>query len=62
MRKRIVKKSKRYDVDWIRNGFCYRTTMDCPWEAVLEAKRTAKWLGEKIEYRFSHYQEDVYVL
>jgi hypothetical protein len=36
--------------------------MDCPWEAVLEAKRTAKWLGEKIEYRFSHYKNEVYIL
>jgi len=61
MRKKVLR-TKRYDVDWIRNGFCYRTTMDCPWEAVLEAKITAKWLGEKIEYRFSHYKNEVYIL
>ena len=58
----IKRKSKRYDVNWIRNGFCYRTTTDCPWGAVLEAKRTAKMLGEKIEYEFSHYHEETYTV
>jgi hypothetical protein len=52
--KRIVRKEKRYDIDWLRNGFCYRTTMDCPWSAVLEAKRVAKMLGEKIAYAYSY--------
>lgn len=58
----IKKKSKRYDVNWIRNGFCYRTTTDCPWDAVLEAKRTAKLMGEAIEYEFTHYHEETYTL
>ena len=41
---------KRYTINWFRNGFCYRTTLGCPWIAVLDAKRTARLLGEKIEY------------
>ena len=60
MTRTIKRKTKRYDVNWIRNGFCYRTTTDCPWEAVLDAKRTAKLLGEKIEYEFTHYHIDEY--
>lgn len=55
--KKVTRKEKRYDIDWIRNGFCYRTTLDCPWSAVLDAKRTAKLLGEKIEYTHSHTRE-----
>lgn len=43
-------KENRYTINWLRNGFCYRTTLDCPWSAVLYAKRVAKLLGEKIEY------------
>lgn len=53
----IKRKTKIYSVDWIRNGFCYRTTMGCTWENVLECKRTAKLLGEKIEYE--HYDTKV---
>lgn len=59
--KTIKKRHKIYDVDWIRNGFCYRTTIDCDWEAVKECRRTAKLLGETIEYKFSHYKEETYV-
>lgn len=51
--RKVIRKEKRYDIDWIRNGFCYRTTLGCPWSAVLEAKRIAKLLGEKIEYTHS---------
>lgn len=58
--KKLVRKQKRYDIDWIYNGFCYRTTLDCPWSAVLAAKRTARLLGEKIEYTHSGTREDVY--
>ena len=50
---RIKRKAKIYSVDWIRNGFCYRTTMGCTWQDVLECKRTAKLLGETIKYE--HY-------
>lgn len=53
MGKTIKHKIKIYSVDWIRNGFCYRTTTRCKWEDVLECKRTAKLLGEKIKYQ--HY-------
>lgn len=47
-------KTKIYSVDWFRNGFCYRTTMECTWENVLDCKRTAKLLGETIKYE--HYK------
>jgi len=60
--KKIVRKQKIYNVDWIRNGFCYRTTLDCDWEAVKDCKRTAKLLGEKIEYEFDHYKEETYII
>ena len=40
-----------YCVDWIlSNGHCYRTTDGMTWKDVLEAKRTAKMLGETIKY------------
>ena len=47
-----VRTEKRYNIDWIRNGFCYRTTMDCPYSYVKNARRVAKALGEiiKVEY------------
>ena len=43
---------KRYNIDWIKNGFCYRTTTDCPYSYVKNARRVAKALGEtiKVEY------------
>lgn len=58
----ITKKSKIYNVDWIRNGFCYRTTTNCDWDAVKDCKRTAKMLGETIKYEFDHYQIDTYIV
>ena len=60
--KKKVKKTKLYTVNWVRNGFCYRTTMGCDWEAVKDCKRIAKLLGETIEYEFDHYKVDVYIL
>ena len=47
-----VRTEKRYNIDWIRKGFCYRTTMDCPYSYVKNARRVAKALGEtiKVEY------------
>ena len=62
MKRTIKRKTKIYNVDWICNGFCYRTTMGCDWKAVKDCKRIAKLLGEKIEYQFDHYREDVYSL
>ena len=60
-RKKIVRYEKRYDIDYITSGgHCYRTQLDCPWSEVLSAKRTAKLLGEKIEYTFSHTRVNVY--
>lgn len=60
--RKLIRKEKRYDINWLCNGFCYRTTLDCPWNAVLEAKRTAKLLGEKIEYTHSDTREYEYTL
>ena len=56
MKKKVVK-TKIYSVDWIRNGFCYRTTMGCTWEDVKECKRQAKLMGETIKYE--HYDTKV---
>ena len=47
------KKVKLYWVDWYRGDWCYRSTSNCRWDDVLECKRRAKQLGERIEY--SHY-------
>lgn len=60
--RKIVRKYKVYTVNWLRDGFCYRTTQGCDWEAVKDCKRTAKLLGEKIEYEFDHYQEYTYTI
>ena len=58
----IKRKKKIYSVDWIRNGFCYRTTMGCTWEDVKDCKRTAKLLGEIIEYEHYATKIDTYIL
>lgn len=47
------KKVKLYWVDWYHGDWCYRSTSNCRWNDVLECKRKAKQLGERIEY--SHY-------
>lgn len=62
MRRKIVKKTNIYSVDWLHNGFCYRTTMGCTWEDVLDCKRTARLMGEKIEYQKYDVRTDVYTL
>ena len=38
-----------YTIDWYTNGFCYRTTCGCDREAVKDAKKLAKLLGETIK-------------
>ena len=58
----IKHKTKIYSVDWIRDGFCYRTTMGCTWEDVKDCKRTAKLLGETIEYEHYATKIDTYTL
>lgn len=40
---------RRYTIHWYRNGFCYRTTRDCPKEHVDSCRATARLLGEKIK-------------
>ena len=42
-KKRFVTE-KRYEVDWYRNGFCYRTTTNVTWEGVKDMKKIAKLL------------------
>ena len=44
-----LKAEKRYNIDWIKNGFCYRTTMGCPYSYVKKARQLAKALGETIK-------------
>ena len=53
----IKRKTKIYLVNWLHDGFCYRTTMGCTWEDVKDCKRQAKLMGEKIEYE--HYDTKV---
>ena len=62
MRRKIVKKTNIYSVDWLHNGFCYRTTMGCTWEDVKDCKRAARLMGEKIEYQKYDVRTDVYTL
>ena len=62
MRRKIVKKTNIYSVDWIHNGFCYRTTMGCTWEDVKDCKRAARLMGEKIKYEKYDVRTDVYTL
>ena len=47
-----MKKEKKpilYQVDWIRDGWCYRTTCGVPKDALKECRVAAKVLGEKLE-------------
>ena len=46
--KKRVNKQKRYDCDfYTKHGdIPYKTTLNMPWEAVLEAKRNAKLIGD----------------
>lgn len=39
----------RYIIHYYSNGFCYRSTADCPKSAVTEAKRIAKLTGDTIK-------------
>ena len=55
-----VRTEKRYNIDWIKNGFCYRTTTDCPYSYVKKARRLAKALGETI--KVEHYRTLKYEL
>jgi hypothetical protein len=48
MRKQYIQE-KRYTINWYRNGFCYRTTMDCTKEYVNNCKKLAKLIGETIK-------------
>ena len=48
MKKKYVTE-KRYTIHWYRNGFCYRTTTNCPKDYVDNSKKLAKALGETIK-------------
>ena len=60
MARKIVRRKNIYDVDWYRGNWCYRTTTGCYWSDVLECKRAAKLMGERIEYQKTDVKEDVY--
>lgn len=47
-----------YYINFIKDGFCYRTSHSATWKDVLRHKKLAKLLGETIEYEF---QEKVVV-
>lgn len=59
--KKVIRK-RIYNVNWVRNGFCYHTTTECTMEDIKDMKKVAKALGEKIEYEFDHFQEYTYIL
>ena len=47
----MAKKQKLYYVKWFNaDGWNYRDTSNCDWEAVKECRRRAKAMGEKITY------------
>lgn len=49
MAKKKVITEKRYIVHWYSNGFCYKSTSDCPKEYVTNCRKVAKALGETIK-------------
>lgn len=43
--------AKRYYVKWFTSGgYNYKDTTNVDWQGVRQMKKTAKMLGEKIEY------------
>lgn len=47
-----MKKEKKpitYQVDWIKDGWCYRTTCGVPKDVLKKYRAIAKTLGEKLE-------------
>lgn len=61
MKKKVIK-VKLYDVDWLRNGFCYRTTINVTKEQLKDIRETAKALGESIRYFHSGTRLDEYTI
>lgn len=49
MAKKRYVTERRYTINWYRDGFCYRTTRDCPKDYVDSCKVTARLLGEKVK-------------
>ena len=49
MAKKRYVTERRYIVHWYSNGFCYRSTCDCPKHYVDECRQIAKMTGEKIK-------------
>ena len=46
----MTKERKLYWVNWYRNGYCYKSTSNVPYDGVKEYKKLAKSLGETIDY------------
>lgn len=42
-------KMQLYWVDWIRDGFCYRSTHSVTREQIKEMRKVARALGDKLE-------------
>jgi hypothetical protein len=49
MAKKRYVTERRYTIHWYCNGFCYKTTRDCPKDYVDNCKATARLLGEKVK-------------
>lgn len=63
MARKLIRKTKIYNVDWyLSNGFCYRTTTKCKWADVLQCKKVAAMLGETIKYEHVDTIIDEYII
>lgn len=51
-RKPKAQRIRYYQINFLRSGFCYRTTMDVPHTKIKDYKDTAKALGEEIEIKY----------
>ena len=59
----IYRTEKRYNIDfYTSSGFCYRTTMDCPYSYVKECRAIAKALGETIKVEYNRTIKHKYTL
>lgn len=52
----MAKRQKIYAVDWYRNGYCYRTTLNCTWDDVKYFKQVAKCTGDTIKHTVTGYK------
>lgn len=57
----MAKKEKKpvtYTVDWLTNGFCYRTTVGVPKDELKNYRATAKLIGDTLRIEKEIYQYD----